>query len=311
VGGAWDRPPYTVEELTKFARSAERLGFRAIWHFDRVLEAPPTYRTAWYEPLITLAALAPETRSVTLGTSVLLLPLRNPVLVAKQAATIDVLSHGRLILGVGAGWSEHEFATLGLSIRQRGGRLEEGVRIIRRLWTEPVVSHQGRYWNFEDIELQPKPLQRPHPPILLGGGAFVPRTEAEQQKLERLLRRAADLGDGWIASTRVPPETIEANIRILRSLLPSDRREGFRLVSQKFTYIVKDESQARQDLARVLYDPLESARQVQLIGTKPELAQRIGRLAQTGINMLTLAPLRLDDELLEFAAAEILPSYSG
>jgi probable F420-dependent oxidoreductase len=188
----------TIEAV---ARRADELGFDSIWCNDHLAipkagdraGAEPAYAAGYgeqrrqhvYEPLITLAYLAAVTSRVLLGTSVYLLPLRNPLVAAKQVASLDQLSRGRLVLGVGVGWLEGEFAALGVPFRERGSRTDEAIAMLKALCGQEGAEFHGRYHGFTGVEFFPKPVQRPHPPLWIGG-----RSDAA-------IRRAARAGDGW------------------------------------------------------------------------------------------------------------------
>jgi probable F420-dependent oxidoreductase len=177
------------EAVFKVARDAEALGYDSIWTTDHVLMAadqPEPYGTI-LEAVVTLTYVAAVTERVRLGTSVVVLTQREPVLVAKQAATLDVLSGGRLILGVGAGWNEREFGFLGASFHDRGRRLDEYIQALRTLWSAPDPRFDGQVVHFQNVSFQPRPVQPGGPPIWLGGGS------------RAALRRAATLCDGWHA----------------------------------------------------------------------------------------------------------------
>ena len=154
----------------------------------------------FHEPFVLFGYLAALTRRIGFATSILVLPQRQTALVAKQAAEVDVLSHGRLRLGVGSGWNDVEFEALGRDFGDRGRRLEEQVEVMRALWTRELVTYEGRWHRITDAGINPLPVQRPVP-IWLGGGA------------ERVLRRVGELADGWFANTsaktaaltRIPP----------------------------------------------------------------------------------------------------------
>ncbi|MDR7515622.1 MAG: LLM class F420-dependent oxidoreductase [Armatimonadota bacterium] len=176
----------TRERILEVARAAEEMGYDSVWASDHLL--PPANRPRYgtlFECLTTLAYVAGQTRRVRLGTSVLVLPLRHAVEVAKQVATLDALSGGRVILGVGAGWIPEEFAALGADFRHRGRHLDEAIRVLRLLWSEPRPSFAGTFYQFRDVLFGPLPVQPGGPPIWVGG-----YTDAA-------LRRAARLGDAW------------------------------------------------------------------------------------------------------------------
>jgi probable F420-dependent oxidoreductase len=178
---------------------AEALGFDSIWlgeHHNHPLLYPT--------PLIGLAAIASRTRRLRLGTGVLLLPLYHPLAVAEEGAMVDMISGGRLILGLGAGYAPEEFSAFGIPIRERGRRLEEGATLVRRLWTEEHVTHEGRYYRVSDVTLGPRPVQQPRPPIWFAGW------------VEPAIRRAARLGDAWLGGPSARLDELGECVRIFR-----------------------------------------------------------------------------------------------
>src|SRR3954454_19843644 len=190
--------PATIDAV---GRQADALGFDSIWCNDHLAipsareggETEPAYAAGYgeqrgqsiYEPLVVLAYLAAVTRRVLLGTSVYLLALRHPLLAAKQAVSLDRLSDGRVVLGVGVGWLESEFAALGVPYRQRGSRTDEAIAVLKALCGQDRAEFDGPHHSFTGVEFFPKPVQRPHPPLWIGG-----RSDAA-------VRRAARSGDAW------------------------------------------------------------------------------------------------------------------
>ena len=188
-------PPAT---LMAAARHAEAAGYDALWCGDHVMMYSPMI-----EPTTLLSCFAGITERVRLGTAVYLLPLRHPVTTAKLFAGLDYVSGGRLIFGVGVGGEiPREFEACGVPVGERGGRTDEGLEIVRRLWSETGVSFEGRYYRFRDVTLAPPPTQRPHPPIWLGG-----RSDAA-------LRRTARFGAGWLGYMASPRRMRESLARI-------------------------------------------------------------------------------------------------
>jgi probable F420-dependent oxidoreductase len=185
--------------IRDYAQTAEGLGFSHVLAYDHVLGANPqrpggwsgpyTYLTPFHEVFVLFGYLAAVTQRLGLATGIIILPQRQTALVAKQAASLDVLSGGRLRLGVGLGWNEVEYTALNENFHNRGKRMDEQVQLLRRLWTEPLVDFQGKWHTIPDAGLNPLPVQRPIP-IWFGGSA------------EAALRRLARLGDGWIALHR-------------------------------------------------------------------------------------------------------------
>lgn len=169
-----------ADTLRECERS-EAAGFDSVWlgeHHNNPILHPA--------PLIGLAAVASRTRRIQLGTGVLLLPLYHPMMVAEEGAMVDMISGGRLILGIGAGYAPEEFAAFGYSLKERGSRLEESAALLHRLWTEHNVTHHGKHYQLENATVAPLPVQQPRPPIWFGAWA------------EPAIRRAARLGDAWL-----------------------------------------------------------------------------------------------------------------
>jgi probable F420-dependent oxidoreductase len=188
------------EEFARRARMAEDAGFESLWVGDHIAlpeDAPDDPRDPRLEAIVALTHLAAVTTRVRLGLGVIVLPQRQPVLLAKQLTSLDVLSGGRLIVGLGAGYVEAELRALGASLEDRGARTDEYIAAMRALWDEPVPSFEGRFVSFSGVMQRPLPLQRPHPPVVIGGES------------PRALRRAAAVGDGWYG-WELKPEQVGA-----------------------------------------------------------------------------------------------------
>lgn len=205
VSGSWATP----ENLAAVARRAEELGYHSLWTYQRLLSPVDAsygevYRSV-QDPIVPLAYAAAVTSRIRLGVAVVNLPFVAPVVLAKQLATLDVLSGGRLDAGLGNGWSDEEFTATGATKRRQGRRAEEFIAVLRRLWTDDVVEFQGEFYQVPRMRMDPKPVQRPHPPILLGGGA------------EPALRRAGRLCDGWVSSSRMDPRRLGEAVALVRA----------------------------------------------------------------------------------------------
>ncbi|HEY7206231.1 MAG TPA: LLM class F420-dependent oxidoreductase [Methylomirabilota bacterium] len=189
--------------IAEYAQAVEAMGFTHILVFDHVLGANPerpggwkgpyTYRHAFHEPFVLFGFLAAATQRIQLVTGILILPQRQTALVAKQAAAVDVLSAGRLRLGVGVGWNAVEFESLSENFANRGKRVEEQIALLRALWTKDLVTFEGQWHRVSDAGINPLPVQRPIP-IWMGGES------------EPVVRRAARLADGWMPHFRPGPE---------------------------------------------------------------------------------------------------------
>ena len=218
-------PVGTRHNVLTFARRMEALGYDSLWASDHVViphritsrypysptgQFPLGPEVPFLEPLTTLAVVAGVTQRVTLGTSILVLPHRNPVLAAKMAATLDHLSEGRLVLGVGVGWMREEIELLGGSYDRRGAWSDEALAVMRACWRQARTAHRGEFFSFDDIGVFPKPT-RGDIPVLIGGHT------------PRALRRVVELGDGWHAAF-ITPETLKTDIGRLRDECARQKR---------------------------------------------------------------------------------------
>ncbi|HVK25945.1 MAG TPA: TIGR03619 family F420-dependent LLM class oxidoreductase [Actinokineospora sp.] len=204
VSGSWA----TTDNMTSVAERAEDLGYHSLWTFQRLLSPPDgswgqTYRSV-LDPISATAFLAARTTRIRLGIAVLNLPFFAPPLLAKQLATLDVLSAGRLDAGLGIGWADEEYIAVGVDQRGRGRRAEEYLPLLRRFWTDDVIDHEGEFYRVPPTRMEPKPVQPGGPPILLGAGA------------PPALRRAGRLCAGWVSSSRADLPTIGKSVEIVR-----------------------------------------------------------------------------------------------
>jgi len=187
----------TPDIIRGTAIRAEQLGYDSVWVSDHVV-VPHANRANFgetvFDPLVTLAVVAGETSRVQLGTTVLIVPYRNAVVTAKMVSSLDALSAGRVVLGIGAGWVAAESAMLGVPFAERGAMTDEYLRAMRELWTAREPSFAGKYTQFSGLTFEPKPVQKPHPPIWVGGHS------------RAALRRAADVGSAWHPINRSPDE---------------------------------------------------------------------------------------------------------
>lgn len=205
VSGAWASP----ENVGYFAGRAEELGYDSLWAFHRLLVPPdteamaPVYRSV-LDPLGALTYAAARSSRIRLGVAVVNLPFVSPAYLAKQAATLDVLSGGRFDLGLGTGWQREEFVASGALMERRGARAEEYVAALRTLWGDEVSSYEGEFYTIPPSRMAPKPIQRPGPPILLGGA------------VEAALKRAGRLAEGWISRSATDLSKIHQQIEVVR-----------------------------------------------------------------------------------------------
>jgi probable F420-dependent oxidoreductase len=183
--------------IRETAVRAEQLGYDSVWVSDHVVVPRANvvnFGEAVFDPLVTLGVLAGATSRVQLGTTVLIVPYRNAVVTAKMVSSLDALSGGRVVLGIGAGWVAAESAALGVPFAERGAMTDEHLRAMQELWTGATPSFAGKYTQFRDLVFEPKPVQKPHPPIWVGGHS------------RAALRRTAEFGAAWHPINRSPEE---------------------------------------------------------------------------------------------------------
>ena len=207
--------PATTEAIVKTAVKAEELGFDALFVNDHVIVDDSPRSEPWrnvYDPLMVLSYVAARTSKILLGTSVLIMPYRNPIVTAKMIATLDQMSGGRAIAGIGAGWSEAEYDALGVPYHERGARTNEYLRLWKACWKPGPTTFHGRFFSFDAMHVNPKPLQQPHPPIWIGGSG------------QPSLRRAARHAEVWQPTPTSLPD-LKANQAYLHDFSAEIGRE--------------------------------------------------------------------------------------
>jgi probable F420-dependent oxidoreductase len=288
------------ERQWDLARRVEALGYDSLWTGDHVAFHHPLY-----ESLTLLASYASITARVRLGTAVYLLALRHPTVVAKATSTLDALSNGRLVFGVGVGGENAvEFEACGVPHGERGARVTEGIDAVRALWRDTPASFAGRFTRFGPVSLDPKPVQRPGPPIWIGG-----RSAAA-------LRRAGRQGDGWVSYV-VEPERYRRSLDAIAEAAHAAGRslEGFARAHLTFITVGRDyESAERRWVerlsARYAQDFAPLARKYGVIGTPAQCLERLEAFAAAGCTEFLMNPVGpLEDEgaQLEAIAADIMP----
>ncbi len=205
VSGTWATP----ESMRHVATRADELGFDSLWAFQRLLHPVDDDWGAAYhavhDPIAALSYVAGFTSRIRLGIAVVMAPYYAPIVLAKALTTLDIVSDGRLDLGLGLGWSAQEFEAVGVSMERRGPRAEEFVACLKAIWTQREVEFHGEFYDVPLSNVEPKPVQAPHPPLLMGGGA------------EAALRRIGRIADGWISSSRTDLTTIGGSVELIRA----------------------------------------------------------------------------------------------
>jgi probable F420-dependent oxidoreductase len=285
-----------VELIRKFVVRAEALGYDSLWVQEQMISD-----AAILEPVALLTYVAALTARVRLGTAVLLTVVRNPVELAKTLATIDQLSGGRLIVGVGIGGPTTPHEIFGVPREHRVRRFVEGVNVMKALWTQPKATVSGDFWNFTDVPMEPKPAQKPHPPIWFGA-----RTEVA-------LKRAARLGDGWMGPGSSSSEEFFQHMEWIRRLLDEAKRDPATFSISKRVYIAVDDNRdlAEQRLRRwfgARYKFPDMAPRVSIYGSRAECVDKLGALVRAGAQQLLLDPVYDHVEQMELLAAEVVPA---
>jgi probable F420-dependent oxidoreductase len=294
------RPP---AEQFRLVRRLEEWGFESVWAGDHL-----SFHNPIFESLTLLASYVGITSRIKLGTAVYLLALRSPAVAAKMTATLDVLSGGRLIFGVGVGGENpREFELAGVPHRERGARVSEAIDVVRALWRDTPASFQGRFSRFEGVSIDPKPAQQPGPPIWIGG-----RSDAA-------LLRAARQGDGWISYVINAERYARSAARIREEAGRAGRAlTGFVNAHLAFVTIGPDYEKARETWVRLLskryaqdFGPL--APKYGIIGTAAQCAEQLARFVEAGCACFVMNPIcdNADTERqFEQIAAEILPRFA-
>jgi probable F420-dependent oxidoreductase len=281
--------PATREEVTSFAAAAEAAGFAAAW----VME--PHFGTAQgLDPLVTLSFAAASTSTIRLGVSVLVLPTHQPVRLARAAASLDRLSDGRLILGVGVGPAGIPYEAFGARVEERAARTEEYVTAMRELWTAERARFSGHFVRFDGVPFEPKPLQRPLP-VWFGGAAS----------------RAVRLGDGWMGAGSSTSAQFAAVVRELDGLLERENRDPESFPVAKRVYVAVDQSEevVRSWLAGI-YGRHAPGLDVVTRGTANEIADQLAGPDFGRAGHLLLAPVG-DERQVEALAGRVLPALCG
>jgi probable F420-dependent oxidoreductase len=305
--------PFLLESSIR----AERIGFDAIWVLDHLFLPDRVYKAIGEESRrrdaldawIVMAAIATVTKSVRIGSCVTPIPLRNPSLLAKTAATLDNLSNGRVILGVGAGWFSEEFRSYGIgwdSFQVRVAKTIEGVIVIKKLWIEDSPSYDGRFYRIRNAPLWPKPVQKPHPPIYFGG-----RSEA-------ILRATGKMGDGWI-SWAVSSSEFREKISVIRDIASRVGRkpESVKPACNLIVSVSEDYDEARITAERYVANffgrSLDDIGDFIVYGEPDDCIDGIEKFIEAGTMHVAFRPMLNKDipRFLDIFEKKIIPYFKG
>jgi probable F420-dependent oxidoreductase len=289
-----------MEAIHAYAARAEALGFESLWAWDHVLlGVEPAFPIL--DAITTLAAIAARTSRVKLGTGVLVLPLRNPVVTAKALGSLDVISSGRLILGAAAGWYAREFGAVGAAFKQRGRLFERNLDILLRLWTQERVTLKVDEFDLREAVMVPRTVQRPRPPVLIGG------------YVDAVLRRAGTVGDGWLTYFYTP-ESFTRGWEKVKAFAREAGRDPAALQStnQLAIYVGESRAQTTADMRHWLsteWDVAawsESTIEHAIHGSPAECVEQLRAHVATGVDRIILIPYRYQPQQVERVAKEVL-----
>jgi len=289
------------QEILAYCRRAEDLGFGSVWVWDHILLGSKR-PFPFLDSLSTLAAIAPATSRIELGTGVLVLPLRNPVVLAKVTATIDRISSGRLVLGLASGWYEREFEAVGVPFAERGRIFERNLDVLTSFWSGEPVTDEADAMVFDRAVMLPTPMRRPRPPILIGG------------YVDRVLRRVATRGDGWLTYFYTPESFSRAWSKI-RAFASESGRDPDELTNVAQLPICLDASFEKadrriRDFVDRYFDVApwsESTADSAIRGTVEQCAEQLAAHIAAGVRHIAFVPCDYAEEQVERIASELVP----
>lgn len=296
------RNDITAKANIEIGVQAEILGFDSVWVSDHVIVPKNhigSFSEIFHDPFVLLSALAGVTEKISLGTSLIILPYRNPIVTAKMISTIDQLSAGRVIFGIGTGWMKEEFDVLGAPFKERGKRTNEYIEIINNLWTEDDPEHDGDFFNYANIKFEPKPVQRPHPSILVGGNS------------EKAWQRAVMLGSGW-QPTWYSPEMYETEQEKINQFA---ERKSISL--DGFSYTVRNRIAIKHKSLSEDYTEMPGDNQPEYLfsGTSDTILIEIGKFQKHGVEHILLDPVVNNQEdyltAMQIISEEIIPKVKS
>jgi probable F420-dependent oxidoreductase len=284
-----------VRFLRDFLARAEALGYDSVWVQEQILGDAPML-----EPITMLTFAAALTSKVRLGTSVILPITRNPVHLAKALSSLDQLSQGRLTLGVGMGGPHVPEPPFGIPKENRARRFVEVLQVMKALWTQPRASFAGEFWKFENLAMEPKPIQKQHPPIWFGA------------RDEIALKRTVRHGDGWMGAGSSTTADFITQSTLLRRLLEEAKHDPAKFPISKRVYLAIDDNRERAE-SRLRawfgerYKNADMASRVSIWGSVAECVDKLGELVRAGAGHFLLNPVFNEMEHLEKLASEVMP----
>ncbi len=311
--------PMTRRITKDMARRAEELGFDSITVWDHLLSAPGLYGGSWLDPLMVLSCAAGVTERIPLGTHILVVPIRHPVLLAKELGTLDYLSGGRFFFGVGPGWNEPEFTSMGISMRERGRRTDEVLDILKLLLTQDNVSFQGRFWQFDNVTIEPRP--ETYFTVWVAGGSRIPDPLSPDQPhmVNTVLQRIAKHADVFTCRASGKTEWVVRDFDTVKDHLRSVGRDpstlGLAHVQAGYVVDSNDRSKAldiqKQPMLTIMGTnrPWEHLQECYLVGTIDDIVERLKFLESNGLEHVTIQPAAPEMEQLDLWMDKIIQPH--
>ena len=288
--------PTDMELLRSWVARAEELDFESLWTQEDITGDDPSL-----EPLTQLSYVAALTTRARLGVSVMVAPLRNPVQLAKALGSLDQMSHGRLTVGVGIGGRQNMYPAFGLTTDRRARRFVELLDVMKALWTEPQATYEGQFWQLDGVPMEPKPVQKPYPPLWFGG------------RHPDALRRAVRHGDGWMGAGSSTTATFLECVQQLNTFLEEAGRDPATFPISKRVYLAVDDNEKRAE-ERITtwfdnrYHNAPLGAEVSVWGSAAQCAEKLAEIVDGGAEMLMLNPMFDHMEHLEQLTEEVIPN---
>ncbi|MDX1513486.1 MAG: TIGR03619 family F420-dependent LLM class oxidoreductase [Gammaproteobacteria bacterium] len=293
------------QALIDYGVRMEELGFESLWVWDHILLGVDPHFPI-IDSLTLLTAVAARTSRIRIGTGVLILPLRNPLVLAKQIAGIDQVSGGRFILGTAAGWYKREFDAVGIPFNKRGKLMDQNLEIMTRLWEEDMVTLEQSPYNLQNAVMFPKPAQRPRPPILIGG------------YVDRVLKRAGVTGDGWLTYFYKPDSFVKSWAKV-RDFAEQAGKDPDTLTNcnQLPICVGESESAVKEKMDHWLNTEWdfagwsESTPESAIMGTPDQCIEKLQEHMDAGVERIIFVPYRYEQDQIDLIAREILPKLQA
>lgn len=294
---------FSLEQLTSYVQTARDLGFKAITTNDHLIAARP-----WLDAPSALAAVLSHSGNMAVGTSIALAVVRGPIHLAKTLAALDLLANGRLFVGVGPGSSARDYEIVGIDYAERWKRFDEAIQLMRSLWSRDGPEFTGRFYTSEGIDLEPKPMQKPTPPIWIGSWGS-----------DAGLRRVARLGDGWLASAyNTMPDQFEIGLAKLGTYLKTFGKDPAAFPNAlvtMFMYITEDKSKAervlRETVGTLLNRPVEQLFERLLVGSPQDCAEKLAGYKAVGVQRVFIWPTKDELDQLAIFQQKVAPLIDG